>query len=90
MKIINFEKLKVALDIEGKYIEEQNVKKDFANLIYQHGKGIEFHALALKIFNSNGKCEYSKEECELIKQASLTCAPFFIDAIESVLKDGEK
>ncbi len=90
MKIINFEKLKVALDIEGKYVEEQNVKKDFANLIYQHGKGIEFHALALKIFNSNGECEYSNEECELIKQASLTCAPFFIDAIESVLKDGEK
>ena len=90
MKTVNFEKLKVALDIEGKYEEEQNVKKDFANLIYQHGKGIEFHALALKIFNSNGDAEYSIEECELIRQASLSCAPFFIDAISNVLKNEDK
>lgn len=90
MKTVNFEKLKVALDIEGKYEEEQNVKKDFANLIYQHGKGIEFHALALKIFNSNGDAEYSIEECELIRQASLSCAPFFIDAISNVLNNEDK
>lgn len=86
MKKIDFEKLKVALDIEGKHVEEQNVKKDFANLLYQQGKGIEYHALALKIFNSEGESEYSDEECELIKQASLTCAPFFIDAIERALE----
>ena len=86
MKKINFEKVTIAMDIEGKRTEEQDVKKDFANLLYQQGKGIEFHALALKIFNSKGECEYSDDECELIRQASLTCAPFFIDAIESVLR----
>lgn len=90
MKTVNFEKLRMVMDIEGNNAVEQDVKKDFANLIYQHGKGIEFHALALKIFNSNGDAEYSIEECELIRQASLSCAPFFIDAISNALKDEGK
>lgn len=80
----------MVMDIEGNNVVEQDVKKDFANLIYQHGKGIEFHALALKIFNSNGDTEYSTEECELIRQASLLCAPFFIDAISNVLNNEDK
>ena len=80
----------MVMDIEGNNVVEQDVKKDFANLIYQYGKGIEFHALALKIFNSNGDTEYSEEECELIRQASLSCAPFFIDAISNVLNNEDK
>lgn len=90
MKTVNFEKLRMVMDIEGINAVEQDVKKDFANLIYQQGKGIEFHALALKIFNSNGDTEYSLEECELIRQVSLSCAPFFIDAISNVLKNEDK
>lgn len=84
MKKINFEKLPISMNI-GDENTEQDVKKDFANILYQHGKGIECHALALKIYNSNGEGEYNIEECELIKQASLTCAPFFIDAISNVI-----
>ncbi len=90
MKTINFEELEISMDISSETIEKQNVKKDFANLIYQIGKGIEFHSLALKIFNSNGDAKYSIEECELIRQASLSCAPFFIDAISNVLKNEDK
>lgn len=90
MKTINFEKLEVHTDIDGQNKQESNVKKDFANLMYQHGKGIEFHALAMKIYNSKGEEEYSEDECKLIKQASLTCAPFFIDAISDVLNSEDK
>ena len=87
MKTINFEQVEVAFDIEGKQTEVQDVRKDFANIMYKHGKGIEFHALALKIYNSKGEEEYTEGECELIKESSLVCAPFFIDAIGRLLNN---
>lgn len=90
MKKINFKAVEVCLDIQGDNKATQDVSKDFSNLIYQYGKGIESHALALKIYNSKGENEYSIEECELIRQASLSCAPFFIDAISNVLKNEDK
>ena len=91
MKKINFEKLPMSMNIGDENTKvEQDVKKDFANILYQQGKGIECHALALKIYNSKGEDEYSIEECELIRQTSLSCAPFFIDAISNVLKNEDK
>ena len=45
------------------------------------------HSLALKIYNSEGETEYNEKECELIRAASRSLAPFFIDAIENALKD---
>ena len=49
-------------------------KKDFANIIYQLGRGIEAHALAFKIFNSNGEIEYNDEECNMIKEYASLCS----------------
>ena len=85
MKTIDFTKVKVAFDLEGEQTEVQDVRKNFANIMYKHGTGIEFHALALKIYNSKGKEVYTEEECELIRKTSTLCAPFFIDAIEELL-----
>ena len=81
MKTINFEQVEVAFDIEGKQTEVQDVRKNFANIMYKHGTGIEFHALALKIYNSKGKEVYTEEECELIRKTSTLCAPFFMSVI---------
>ena len=52
MKKINFERIEIFTGIEKRECIVQNVKKDFADIIYQMGKGIESHALALKIYNS--------------------------------------
>ncbi len=87
MKKINFEKLEVYLDIEKTKKIEQDVKSEFANFIYKNAAGIEMYALAMKIYNSQGETEFNEKECELIRAASQSLAPFFIDAIENVLKD---
>lgn len=72
-------------NIEKKECVVQNVKKDFANIIYQLGRGIEAHALAFKIFNSNGEIEYKDEECNMIREYASLCSPAFIDAINKLL-----
>jgi len=46
---------------------------------------IEAHALAFKIFNSNGEIEYNDEECNMIKEYASLCSPAFIDAINKLL-----
>ena len=81
MKKINFEKLKIYLDVAHESSAVQNVKKDFANIVYSLGTGIECHALALKIYNSSGEEEYTDDECELIRRFAEKCTPAFIDAI---------
>lgn len=87
MKKINFEKLEIFTDIAKTNKVEQNLKSEFANFIYKNAAGIEMHALALKIYNSEGETEYNDKECELIRAVSRSLAPFFIDAIENALKD---
>ena len=62
MKRINFERIEIFVDIDKTRCSVENYKKDFANIIYQLGRGIEAHALAFKIFNSNGEIEYNDEE----------------------------
>lgn len=85
MKKINFERLEVFLDIAKTQRVEQNVKSELADIMYKMGKGIAFHALAIKIYNSSGETEYTDEECDLIREVSQSCAPFFIDAINNAL-----
>lgn len=48
MKRINFERIEIFVDIDKTRCSVENYKKDFANIIYQLGRGIEAHALAFK------------------------------------------
>lgn len=82
---INFERIEIFVDIDKTRCSVENYKKDFANIIYQLGRGIEAHALAFKIFNSNGEIEYNDEECNMIKEYASLCSPAFIDAINKLL-----
>ena len=63
---INFEEIKIYTDIEHKTMVRLDMKKKIANDIYNHGQGIDFHALALKIYNSQGEIELSEEEYKLL------------------------
>lgn len=74
MKRINFERIEIFVDIDKTRCSVENYKKDFANIIYQLGRGIEAHALAFKIFNSNGEIEYNDEECNMIKEYASLCS----------------
>lgn len=88
---INFESLRVFKDIEHKVAEVINIKMSVANTLYEHGQGIAFHALAMKIYNSKGWTELTDEEYDLIMAyANQMCKPCIIDALISCKPQEEK
>ena len=61
------------------------MKKKIANDLYNHGQGIEFHALALKIYNAKGEIELDEQEYGLLMAyANQMCTPAVIDALQSL------
>lgn len=87
MKKIDFSRVPVFKDIAKTQKSTENIQEAFANVIYNNGAGLAAHALALKIYNAKGAEEYDDSECELIRQYSQICNPYFIDAIDELLKD---
>lgn len=86
---INFDKVKVYLSLDKEQGVIQNLRKDFANLIYMQGAGIEAHALALKIYNGDTETEYTAHDIALIKKYAKMCAPCVIDAFETMLSQSD-
>lgn len=81
---INFEKIPIWVDLAHTTQVVKNIKKDVADTMYQHGQGIVFHALALKIYNSQGDEEYTEEEYNLIMAfAEQMATPAVYDALKS-------
>lgn len=82
---IDFKRLKMYSDITRS--EESalvmDVRKQFADIIYKNGSGIECLDLALKIYRSDGEEEYSEQEYAIMKQVASMCSPMFIDAINN-------
>lgn len=87
---INFDLVEIFTDIQKTKCVRQNMRKDFANLIYTNGSGIDAHALAFKIYNGDADTEYNGREVELIRQYENLCSPCVIDAIERMLTDEDK
>ena len=84
---INFEDVGIYTDIERKTMVRLDMKKKIANDLYNHGQGIAFHALALKIYNSQGEIELSEEEYNLLMDyVRQMGTPAAIDAFESYNK----
>ena len=81
----DFSKVKVYTDLGRETGVIQDLRKDFANLIYTEGRGIEAHALALKIYNGDSETEFNDREVAMINDFSKICSPCVIDAFERAL-----
>lgn len=68
MKTINFERFEIYTSINHKEVIVQDCREGFANIIYLNGSGVACHALAMKVYKSEGATEYSDEEVTLMKQ----------------------
>lgn len=81
---INLEKLEIFTDIAHTTCVVRDLKKKIAEDMYSHGTGIVFHALALKIYNSQGETEFSNEEYNvLMDYARQALTPATIDALDA-------
>lgn len=83
---IDFSKLEVKSLIQKEGILT-DVREPLANGLYVAGEGIAAHALAMKIYNSEGEVEYTDKEFDLIKSfVERNGTPMMIDAINNLLK----
>lgn len=88
---INFAQLETYTDIQKTNKICLDARQQLGELIYEAGSGIKAHALALKIYNSEGETEYDTEEVNIIKQyIEQYCKPAFIDAIIELTKVSEE
>ncbi len=86
MKKVNFKQFEIFTGIEKTSSFVSDIRKDLANMIYTRFVGLEAHALAYKIYGSDGEVELSDDECPLLmsfieKQAS----PSLIDSMRKAL-----
>lgn len=88
MNNIDFQHFKVYASISRKAVHTVDAREDFADMIYNNVNGIRAHALALKIYKSEGKTEYSDDEIKLIQAvAEKMCIPGFIDGLNEQLTE---
>ncbi len=82
---LNFKEIEIT-DISGKKKTVGDAREEFGNLIYTSCNGIAAHALALRIYGSDGPIDISEQEQELIVNlAQGVCTPAFIDGINKQL-----
>lgn len=85
---LNFQEFRVYGSISHSIVQTVDVREHFADMIYTHVNGIRAHALAMKIFKSDGETEYSKEEAQMIRSvAEQLCVPGFIDGLNEQLNN---
>lgn len=90
MTKIDFQHFSIPTDISRKGRRIGDARESFANMLYLNVNGIRAHALAMKIYGSEGEIEYSDEEVNLIKNvAEQLCAPNFIDGLKEQLECNE-
>lgn len=88
MKEIDFQYFKIYTTVSRKVAQTVDVRETFADMIYKNVNGIKAHALAMKIYNSEGETEYSEEEVKLIRAvAEQWCVPGFIDGLNEQLNN---
>lgn len=65
-----------------KVYRTEDARESVANMIYLNVNGIRAHALALKIYQSEGLTDFSADEINVIREVSYKYAtPAFIDGL---------
>lgn len=88
MKRIDFQHFNVYTSVSRKEARPVDVRETFADMIYKNVNGIKAHALALKIYESEGETGYSDDEVKLVRiVAERLCVPGFIDGLDEQLNN---
>lgn len=91
MRKLDFKHFKVYTGISRKAVQSGDIRESFADLLYRNVPGIRSHALALKIYQSEGETGYTNDEVELIVEvANKLCLPNVIDGLNEQLDNGKE
>lgn len=89
MAKLDFQHFTVPSGISGRDSHTGDARESFADILYTGASGIRAHALAMKIYKSEGAEEYTDEEMRLIKGAAERfCTPAFIDGLRAQIQEG--
>lgn len=89
MATIDFKQFKMPTGIAKTNFQIGDARESVANMLYLNVNGIRAHALALKIYQSDGPADYSDEEIRTLTEVANTYAtPAFIDGLNMQLKGG--
>lgn len=79
---LNFKQFRIPTGIDMKIYRTGDARESVANMIYLNVNGIRAHALALKIYQSEGLTDFSADEINVIREVSYKYAtPAFIDGL---------
>lgn len=79
---LNFKQFRIPTGIDMKVYRTGDARESVANMIYLNVNGIRAHALALKIYQSEGLTDFSADEINVIREVSYKYAtPAFIDGL---------
>lgn len=87
MITLNLNELKVYKGLDKKDYVTCNGAKEIANFIYNNAAGLPYHALAIKLYNSEGIVQLDEEEEKLLVTAVNLAIPAVIDAISERIKE---
>lgn len=89
MAKLNFQQFRIPTGIDKSSYRTGDARESVANMLYLNVNGIRAHALALKIYHSEGETDFSDEEIKTLQEvANAYATPAFIDGLSSQLKGG--
>lgn len=89
MAKINFQQFRIPAGIDRSRYQTGDARESVANMLYLNVNGIRAHALALKIYRSEGETDFTEEELRTLREVADTYAtPAFIDGLNEQLEGG--
>lgn len=89
MAKINFQQFRIPAGIDRSRYQTGDARESVANMLYLNVNGIRAHALALKIYHSEGETDFTEEEVRTLSEVAATYAtPAFIDGLNEQLQGG--
>ncbi len=91
MAKINFQQFRIPAGIDRSRYQTGDARESVANMLYLNVNGIRAHALALKIYRSEGETDFTEDEVRTLREVADTYAtPAFIDGLNEQLEGGAK
>lgn len=86
MAKINFQQFRIPAGIDRSRYQTGDARESVANMLYLNVNGIRAHALALKIYRSEGETEFTDEDVRTLKEVAESYGtPAFIDGLNDCL-----
>lgn len=83
--IVNFKRFPIFTSLKKDMVAEIDAQELVANTLYMQGQGLGMHALAMKIYNTDGEVELSDKDIETFQSAVPIFSPVFIDSLNDYI-----